>query len=78
MFFFNKVLIPVQSAVNDMFVSALSSFRTTEKYAKLNLLTPFGIVIDALMIIDKNGVPCQLAKYMGPDANQNESEEVKK
>lgn len=27
------------------------------------MLTPFGIVIDALMVIDKNGKPCEMKDY---------------
>lgn len=27
-------------------------------------MTPFGICIDALMIVDKNGIPCQLDKFL--------------
>ncbi|RNA37044.1 TBRG4 isoform X1 [Brachionus plicatilis] len=49
---------------NDSFVSTLSSFRSIDKYYKLNMLTPFGIFIDALMVVDKNGVPCQLENFL--------------
>jgi len=27
------------------------------------MLTPFGIVVDALMVIDENGSPCKIADY---------------
>ena len=41
----------------------MSSFRSQEKYFKTNMLTPFGIVVDALMVIDENGSPCKIADY---------------
>jgi len=44
------------------FFTTLSNF-SSEQYFKTNLLTPFGIVIDALMVIDKNGKPCKIEKY---------------
>jgi hypothetical protein len=41
----------------------LSSYRTIDKYIKLNLLTPYGILIDALLIVDKNGIPLPMEKF---------------
>ncbi len=48
-------------------MSALSSYRTVEKYSKLNQLTPFGIMVDALMVTDLDGIPCPIASFF--DAN---------
>ena len=59
----------------DSFVSTLSSFTTIEKYAKINLVTPFGVLIDAFMIVDKAGSPCILANHT---SDQDESDQFKK
>ncbi|CAF0749806.1 unnamed protein product [Brachionus calyciflorus] len=59
---------------NETLLSTLSSFRSVDKYFKLNLLTPFGINVDALMVVDKNGIPCQLAKFMNENLELDTSE----
>lgn len=55
------------SNTQDIFVSALAGFRSLNKFVKLNLLTSFGILIDAFMIIDKNGNPLSLEDYVTKD-----------
>lgn len=57
----NTLKLQFNHSINSFF-STLSSFRS-EDYFKTNMLTPFGIVIDALMVIDKNGNPCKIADY---------------
>lgn len=61
---FKNILRPDAKALSANFISTLSTYRTAEKYFKSNMLTPYGIVIDALMIINENGVPCQLQDYL--------------
>ena len=43
----------------------MTSFRPIEKYFKANLLTPFGIHVDALMVVDGKGNVCLLNEYLG-------------
>jgi hypothetical protein len=48
-----------------------------EKYFKTNMLTPYGIIIDALMVIDAKGLPCDLTNYFneyGQLETKNETE----
>jgi hypothetical protein len=52
----------------------LTSFRPIEKYFKANLLTPFGIHVDALMVIDGKGNICLLNEYL----DENSQLETKK
>jgi hypothetical protein len=64
--FFNdffKILRPVDNNLKSILDSTLSSYRTIDKYIKLNLLTPYGILIDALLIVDKNGIPLPMEKF---------------
>ncbi len=52
----------------------MTSFRPIEKYFKANLLTPFGIHVDALMVIDGKGNICLLNEYL----DENSQLETKK
>jgi hypothetical protein len=52
----------------------LTSFRPIEKYFKANLLTPFGIHVDALMVVDGKGNVCLLNEYL----DENSQLETKK
>lgn len=63
LFILFKTLKPSESSLKSLLNSTLSSYRTIDKYIKLNLLTPYGILIDAILIIDKNGVPLPLENY---------------
>lgn len=52
----------------------MTSFRPIEKYFKANLLTPFGIHVDALMVVDGKGNVCLLNEYL----DENSQLETKK
>lgn len=58
-----------------MLESTLSSYRTIDKYIKLNLLTPYGILIDALLVIDTNGIPLPMEKYFSENQMKETNEE---
>ncbi len=76
-FFHLKILKPETSHMSNNLVSTLTSYRSPEKYFKTNMLTPFGIVIDALMVIDAKGNPCVLTEYFneaGQLETKNDSE----
>lgn len=63
--------------LSNILISTLSSYRSIDKYFKKNMLTPFGIVIDALIVINAEGVPCDLENYLnesGQLETQNENE----
>jgi hypothetical protein len=66
------VLLPAQRGDIDMLASAMSSLKASDKYVKINLLTPFGIVIDAFMVADKNGNSCLLDSHAGHKENEDE------
>lgn len=65
-----------RGSLKHVFLTTLTSFRSLDKYFKLNMLTSFGIVIDALMISDKNGMPKPLADHFDENMKMklNESE----
>jgi hypothetical protein len=58
----------------DIFVAAITSIKSSDKFIKTNLLTPFGVVIDAFMIADNQGNACVLADRAG----QEDSDEFTK
>ena len=68
-----KLLKPDQHYLTEQLISTLNSYRTVDKYFKTSLLTPFGIYIDALLVIDEKGVVCPLADYF----NENSQLETK-
>ena len=56
----------------------LSSYISIDKYIKLNLLTPFGILIDALLIVDKDGKPLPLENYFSNNQiKETNNDEIK-
>lgn len=59
---------PDHEILTDQLISTLTSFRTIDKYFKTNMLTPFGIYIDALMVIDEKGIICPLANYFNENS----------
>ena len=73
MFLNFKHLQNVKSKMNELFIATLSSFRAPDTYFKSNLLTPFGIYLDAVMVVDENRNPCQLNEYY----NENSELETK-
>lgn len=68
-----EILAP-KANLNEALVSALAGFRSVNKFVKLNLLTSFGILIDAFMIIDKNGAPLPLENYLGKESSSSDDE----
>ena len=58
-----------------MLEASLAGFRSINKYVKLNLLTSFGILIDAFMIIDKSGIPQPLEKYLEKGSFSEDNED---
>lgn len=52
-----------RGSLKHVFLTTLTSFRSIDKYFKVNMLTSYGILIDALMISDKNGMPKLLADH---------------
>lgn len=71
-------LIPEKSSLSNILISTLSSYRSAEKYFKTNLLTPFGIVIDALMVINENGIPCLINDYFNEEGQLETKNEKEK
>lgn len=63
--------------LNDIFVTTMSSYRSLDTYIKLNLLTPFGILIDALMVTDKHGIPQRLESYFKNGELETKDDEIK-
>lgn len=63
------------SHANETLISTLAGFRSINKYVKVNLLTSFGILIDAFMIVDKNGNPQPLDKYLSKDSPSEMTED---
>ena len=61
------------NSFSNTFVSTLSSYKSAEKYFKLNMLTPFGIMVDALMVIDNKSIPIPLDECL----NENGQLETK-
>lgn len=53
--------------MNKLFVATLTSFRPVDKYFKLNLLTSYGILIDAMMVCDKSGNPQLISEKFDKD-----------
>lgn len=70
---YTALLKPEHDSLSDQLVSTLTSFRTIDKYFKTNLLTPFGIYIDALMVVDDKGIVCPFGNYF----NENSQLETK-
>ena len=69
---------PVDSNLKALLDTTLSSYRSIDKYIKLSLLTPFGILIDALIIMDKNGIPQPMEKYFNGNQIENtDNNEIK-
>lgn len=73
---FSEILAPKKSLnSNNMLEASLAGFRSINKYVKLNLLTSFGILIDAFMIIDKSGIPQPLEKYLEKGSFSEDNED---
>jgi len=65
---YTNILKPEHDILTDQLVSTLSSFRTIDKYFKTSLLTPFGIYIDALLVIDEKGIIFPVADYFNENS----------
>lgn len=70
---YTNILKTESNSFSNTFVSTLSSYKSAEKYFKLNMLTPFGIMVDALMVIDNKSIPIPLDECL----NENGQLETK-